>query len=206
MAFMTQKRFILKRNLTYRLFFFKFNPVLCEFYVLKALSRRFSANDSSFYTSRTLLEDAIRQPNSVSNRIFLTDFNRRKVMGRNIVKIKGNLGAEPEFRKTQDGKDVVCLRIATSGRYFDSKSNQWKDAGTQWFNAVAFKSSEVLEAKNLRKGSLVNIEGRLKSGKYVDDSGIERISTEIVIHSLEEIVRRSSVPNNVADREESMKH
>jgi single-strand DNA-binding protein len=95
-------------------------------------------------------------------------------------------------RKTQDGKDLAILSVAVSDGYFDKKTNLWAETDTQWFKAVAFGKREISEANNLKKGSLVNIKGSLRNHKYTDDKGNERSSTEIVISSLEEIVRRKS--------------
>ena len=111
----------------------------------------------------------------------------------NYVKLKGNLGADPEFRKTQSGKEIALLSVGVSDSYFDKESKEWKSEEVQWFKAAAFKPLDIYQAKNFKKGSLVNIEGKMKNKDYVDAKGITRTSLEIIISSIEEIVRRKKL-------------
>ncbi|MDA0967620.1 MAG: single-stranded DNA-binding protein [Proteobacteria bacterium] len=111
-------------------------------------------------------------------------------MRNNYVRIKGNLGNKPDIRKTQDGKEAAFLSVAVTDRYCDKVTKEWKNTDTQWFKCAAFTPLEVSEAKQLSVGSLVSIEGKLKTTKYKDDSGQDRVGIEIIISSLEEVVRR----------------
>lgn len=106
----------------------------------------------------------------------------------NYIRLKGSLGSDPDFRKTKEGKEVANLSIGVSDRYYDNKNKLWKDEPVQWFKAAALKALPLYECKNLKKGSLVNIEGKIKSGEYIDSKGITRTSLEIIISSIEEIV------------------
>jgi len=113
-------------------------------------------------------------------------------MRNNYVRVKGNLGDKPDIRKTQDGKEVVFLSVAVTDTYYDKNLKEWKNTDTQWFKASAFTPLNVSEAKHLSKGSLVSIEGKLKTTKYKDDRGKDRVGIEIIVSSLEEVVRRKS--------------
>lgn len=113
-------------------------------------------------------------------------------MRNNYVRIKGNLGNKPDIRKTSDGKEAAFLSVAVTDSYYDKVTKEWKKTDTQWFRCVAFTSIEVIEAKQLSKGSLVSIEGKLKTTKYKDDKGKDRVGIEIIISSLEEVVSRKA--------------
>ena len=99
----------------------------------------------------------------------------------NKVILIGNLGADPEIRRTQDGRPIANLRIATSETWRDRNSGERKER-TEWHRVVIFNDNLVKVAENyLRKGSKVYIEGALQTRKYTDASGAERTATEIVL-------------------------
>lgn len=111
-------------------------------------------------------------------------------MTNNFIQLKGNLGADPAIRKMQDGRDVATLSIAVTDRYYDKEEKAWRDTEVQWFRAVAFGALEISEARHLGKGALVHVTGRVKHSSYKDKEGNEKHSIEVIVSSLEEIVRR----------------
>lgn len=99
----------------------------------------------------------------------------------NKVILVGNLGADPEIRSTQDGKEIANLRIATSESWKDRNSGERRER-TEWHRVVIFSDGLVNVAKNyLRKGSKVYLEGQLQTRKWTDQSGQEKYSTEVVL-------------------------
>lgn len=99
----------------------------------------------------------------------------------NKVMLIGNLGADPEIRRLQDGKGVCNLRIATSDTWRDKATGERRER-TEWHKVVIFNENLVKVAEQyLRKGSKVFIEGSLQTRKYTDKDNIERYSTEIVL-------------------------
>ena len=108
----------------------------------------------------------------------------------NLIRLKGRLGADPEIRKLQNGKDIATLSIAVSDSYFDKETKEFKSTETQWFKAIAFDALEISEARHLKKGSLVNAAGRLKTSEYEDKEGNKRTTVEVILSSLEEVVSR----------------
>lgn len=99
----------------------------------------------------------------------------------NKVILVGNLGADPEVRATQDGREIANLRIATSESWKDKSSGERKEK-TEWHRVVIFNDGLVNVAKNyLRKGAKVYIEGQLQTRKWTDQSGQEKYSTEVVL-------------------------
>ena len=99
----------------------------------------------------------------------------------NKVQLIGNLGADPEIRKTQAGKSIANMRIATSESWKDSQTGERKEK-TEWHRVVVFndKLAEVVE-KYIRKGSKVYVEGQLQTRQWTDTNNVERYTTEIVI-------------------------
>lgn len=99
----------------------------------------------------------------------------------NKVILVGNLGADPEIRRTQDGRPIANLRIATSESWRDRNSGERKEK-TEWHTVVIFNEGLCKVAEQyLKKGSTVYIEGQLQTRKWQDQTGNDRYSTEIVL-------------------------
>ncbi len=99
----------------------------------------------------------------------------------NKVILVGNLGADPEIRRTQDGRPIANLRIATSESWRDKGSGERRDR-TEWHRVVIFSEGLCRVAEQyLRKGAKVYIEGQLQTRKWQDQSGQDRYSTEVVL-------------------------
>ena len=99
----------------------------------------------------------------------------------NKVILIGNLGADPEIRRTQDGRPIANLRVATSESWRDKNTGERKEK-TEWHRVVIFNErlGEVAE-KYLRKGAKVYVEGQLQTRKWTDQSGTEKYTTEVVL-------------------------
>ena len=101
----------------------------------------------------------------------------------NRVFLIGNLGADPEIRRTQDGRPIANLRIATSESWRDKSTGERKEK-TEWHTVVIFSEPICKVAEQyLRKGSKVYIEGGLQTRKWTDKDGKDRYSTEVVIQA-----------------------
>ena len=101
----------------------------------------------------------------------------------NRVFLIGNLGNDPEIRRTQDGKPIANLRIATSESWRDKSTGERKEK-TDWHTVVIFSEPICKVAEQyLRKGSKVYIEGGLQTRKWTDKDGKDRYSTEVVIQA-----------------------
>ncbi len=102
----------------------------------------------------------------------------------NKVIMVGNLGADPEIRRTQDGRPIANLRIATSESWKD-KSTGEKREKTEWHRVVIFNEGlcRVVE-QYVKKGAKLYIEGQLQTRKWQDkETGQDRYSTEIVLQN-----------------------
>ena len=99
----------------------------------------------------------------------------------NKVILIGNLGADPEVRRTQDGRPIVNLRVATSDSWRDKNTGERKEK-TEWHRVVIFSEGLCRVAEQyLKKGSKVYLEGQLQTRKWTDKDNIERYSTEVVL-------------------------
>jgi single-strand DNA-binding protein len=99
----------------------------------------------------------------------------------NKVILVGNLGADPEIRRTQDGRPICNLSVATSESWRDKMSGERREK-TEWHRVVIFNENLCKVAEQyLRKGSKVYLEGQLQTRKWQDQSGQDRYSTEVVL-------------------------
>ena len=94
----------------------------------------------------------------------------------------GNLGTDPEVRRTQDGKAVVNLSVATSESWRDKNTGERKEK-TEWHRVVIWNEGLCKIAEQyLSKGSKVYIEGALQTRKWQDKDGQDKYSTEVVLN------------------------
>ena len=99
----------------------------------------------------------------------------------NKVILVGNLGKDPEIRRTQDGRPIANLSIATSETWRDKATGERKEK-TEWHRVVIFNEGLCKVAEQyLKKGAKVYIEGALQTRKWTDQSGVEKYSTEVVL-------------------------
>jgi single-strand DNA-binding protein len=101
----------------------------------------------------------------------------------NKVILIGNLGKDPEIRRTQDGRPIANLRVATTDSWRDKASGERKDR-TEWHAVVVFNENACKFAEQyLKKGAKVYVEGALQTRKWQDQTGADRYSTEIVVQN-----------------------
>jgi single-strand DNA-binding protein len=99
----------------------------------------------------------------------------------NKVILVGNVGADPEIRRTQDGRPIANIRLATSESWRDKNSGERREK-TEWHRVVVFNEGlcKVIE-QYVKKGAKLYIEGALQTRKWTDQAGIEKYSTEVVL-------------------------
>jgi len=101
----------------------------------------------------------------------------------NKVILIGNLGKDPEIRRTQDGKPIANLTVATSETWRDKATGERKEK-TEWHRVVIFSEPlcKIVE-QYLKKGAKIYIEGALQTRKWTDQAGVEKYSTEVVLQA-----------------------
>jgi single-strand DNA-binding protein len=99
----------------------------------------------------------------------------------NKVILVGNVGKDPEIRRTQDGRPIANLSLATSETWRDKNSGERKEK-TEWHRVVVFNEGlcKVVE-QYVKKGAKLYIEGQLQTRKWQDKDGAEKYSTEVVL-------------------------
>lgn len=109
----------------------------------------------------------------------------------NRVQLIGRLGKDPESKYTPTGKKVCHFSIAVSNRWKD-KNGETKET-TEWVNIEAWGRLGEVCQEYLKKGSLIFVEGRLKTDKYEDRAGNEtKYFTKIVAQTLQFLDRKST--------------
>ena len=115
--------------------------------------------------------------------IFAGNIEWRAAMAGSVNKVilVGNLGKDPEIRRTQDGRPIANLSIATSETWRDKGTGERKEK-TEWHRVVIFSEPlcKIVE-QYLKKGAKVYIEGALQTRKWTDQAGVEKYSTEVVL-------------------------
>lgn len=119
----------------------------------------------------------------------------------NKVTLIGRLGADPEVRYMPNGGAVTNIRLATTRRWKDRQTGDRRDE-TEWHRIVFFTRLAEIAGEYLKKGSLVYIEGRIRTQKWQDQSGQDRYTTEIVAEQMQMLDSRSGGTGNF-DNEQS---
>ncbi|GAB6142456.1 hypothetical protein JCM14076_31860 [Methylosoma difficile] len=116
----------------------------------------------------------------------------------NKVTLVGRLGKEPEIRYTQDKSPIANLSIATTDYRKDSAGKS--TAHTEWHRVVLFgKLAETVRDRNPKKGSMILIEGSLRTRKWQDSDKVDRYTTEIIGDIYTEIETKSDNSSNASD-------
>jgi single-strand DNA-binding protein len=106
----------------------------------------------------------------------------------NKVILVGNLGRDPEIRRTQDGRPIANLRVATSESWRDKTSGERREK-TEWHSVVIFNEGLCRIAEQyLKKGAKVYIEGQLQTRKWQGQDGQDRYTTEVVLQGFNSVL------------------
>jgi single-strand DNA-binding protein len=95
----------------------------------------------------------------------------------NKVILIGNLGRDAETKFTPSGVAATRFSVATSRRWKDKESDEWKE-DTNWTNVVLWRAENL--ANYLLKGKQVYVEGRLQTRSYDDKDGKKVYATEVI--------------------------
>lgn len=96
----------------------------------------------------------------------------------------GNLGADPEFRKFDDGGSVANVNLATSEQWKHKETGEPQER-TEWHRVVFRNRLAEVVAEYLKKGSKIYVEGQLRTRKWTDDNGVDRYTTEIIARDMQ---------------------
>ncbi|CDO85520.1 TPA: single-stranded DNA-binding protein [Pseudomonas aeruginosa] len=100
--------------------------------------------------------------------------------GINRVTLVGNVGGDPEVRYTADGKAVANITLATSETWKDKQTGQQKER-TEWHRVVFFGRLAEIVGEYVGKGTLLFVEGSLRTRKWKDKEGNDQYTTEVSV-------------------------
>ena len=102
----------------------------------------------------------------------------------NKVILVGNCGRDPEIRYLPSGQAVANVSVATSTRRKDKNTGESIES-TEWPRVTFYDRLAEIAGEYVKKGRPIYVEGRLKYGKYTDQSGIEKNTVDIVATELQ---------------------
>ncbi|PTF26468.1 single-stranded DNA-binding protein, partial [Staphylococcus epidermidis] len=102
--------------------------------------------------------------------------------GINKVILIGYLGQDPDIRYMPNGGAVASIALATSETWRDKQTGEMREQ-TEWHRVVLFGKLAEVASEYLRKGAQVYIDGQLRTRKWTDQTGQERYTTEVVVHT-----------------------
>ncbi len=117
--------------------------------------------------------------------------------GVNKVILVGHVGKDPDVRSMPNGAAVVTVSVATSEAWTDKQSGQ-KQEKTEWHRVVYFGKLADTAGKYLQKGSLVYVEGNLRTRQWEKD-GQKRYTTEIIGQSMQMLDRKTEENKRLND-------
>lgn len=102
----------------------------------------------------------------------------------NKIILVGNCGRDPEIRYLPSGQAVASVSVATSSRRKDRNSGEMIE-DTQWHRVTFYDRLAEIAGEYVKKGRPIYVEGRLKYGKYTDQSGVEKNTVDIIATELQ---------------------
>ena len=120
----------------------------------------------------------------------------------NRVMVIGRLGKPVEVKYSQSGTAVASLTVATDESYTDKQGQ--RQSVTEWHRVVVYGKTAENCGQFLDKGSLVFVEGRLRTRKWNDRNGQERYTTEIIADRVQFLDRRQDTAQQAAPAQRQM--
>lgn len=117
-------------------------------------------------------------------------------MSVNKVILIGNVGKDPDVKYFDNGNAVANFTLATTERGYSTSSGVQVPDRTEWHNVVCWRGLAKIAEQYVRKGTMLYIEGKIRTRSYDDTSGVKRYVTEIYVDNLELLSRRDPSATN----------
>ncbi|MGH8939890.1 MAG: single-stranded DNA-binding protein [Actinomycetes bacterium] len=101
--------------------------------------------------------------------------------GDTVITLVGNLVDDPELRFTPSGAAVAKFRIASTPRFLDKQTNEWKDGESLFLSCNVWRQAAENAAESLQRGMRVIVQGRLKQRSYETKEGEKRTVYEVEV-------------------------
>jgi single-strand DNA-binding protein len=112
--------------------------------------------------------------------------------GDTTITIIGNLVNDPELRYTPTGQAVATFRVASTPRFMDRTTNEWKDGDSLFLSCNVWRQAAENVAESLQRGMRVIVSGRLKQRSYETKEGEKRTVYEIEVDEVGPSLRNAS--------------
>ena len=112
--------------------------------------------------------------------------------GDTTITIIGNLVNDPELRYTPTGQAVATFRVASTPRYMDRATNEWKDGDSLFLSCNVWRQAAENVAESLQRGMRVIVSGRLRQRSYETKEGEKRTVYEIEVDEVGPSLRNAS--------------
>ena len=119
-------------------------------------------------------------------------------MSVNKVILIGNVGRDPEVRYLDSGIAVASLPLATTDRAYTLANGTQVPERTEWHNLVLWRGLAETAEKYVHKGDKLDVEGKIRTRSYDDQTGAKRYVTEIFVDSMEMLSPRGTVAPGAA--------
>ena len=116
------------------------------------------------------------------------------------VTVVGNLTNDPELRFTPSGAAVASFTVATSSRYLDKTTNEWKDGDPTYLRCSVWRQYAENVAESLTKGTRVIVSGKLKQRSYETREGEKRTVMEVEVEDVGPALRYATAKINRVKR------
>jgi single-strand DNA-binding protein len=120
--------------------------------------------------------------------------------GDTVITLVGNLVDDPELRFTPSGQAVAKFRIASTPRYLDRNTNEWKDGESLFLTCNVWRQAAENVAESLTRGMRVIVQGRLKQRSYETKEGEKRTVFEVEVDEVGPSLRNASAKVTKASR------
>jgi single-strand DNA-binding protein len=108
------------------------------------------------------------------------------------ITIAGNLVDDPELRFTPSGQPVAKFRVASTPRYLDKNTNEWKDGDSLFLTCNVWRQAAENVAESLTRGTRVIVSGRLRQRSYETKEGEKRTVYEVEVDDVGPSLRNAS--------------
>jgi single-strand DNA-binding protein len=116
------------------------------------------------------------------------------------ITIAGNLVSDPELRYTPTGQAVATFRVASTPRFMDRNTNEWKDGESLFLSCNVWRQAAENVAESLQRGMRVIVNGRLRQRQYETREGEKRTVYEIEVDDVGPSLRNASAKVTKSNR------
>jgi single-strand DNA-binding protein len=116
------------------------------------------------------------------------------------ITMAGNLVDDPELRFTPAGQPVARFRVASTPRYLDKNTNEWKDGDSLFLTCNVWRQAAENVAESLTRGTRVIVSGRLRQRSYETKEGEKRTVYEVEVDDVGPSLRNASAKVNRVSR------